>query len=436
MSDETDSGRRPPNVVVIFTDDQGYGDVGCFGSAYIDTPNLDRMASEGVKFTSFYVSAPVCSPSRSSLMTGCYPKRNGMTRLSPERSGIGQGVLFPDSEKGLNPGEVTLADVLSDRGYATGCVGKWHLGHRELFLPTNHGFDSYFGIPYSNDMGQESNNAYPPLPLMQGTDVVEEEPEQALLTRRYTEEAVNFIKDHRDKPFFLYLPHTMPHRPIHASDRFQGTSKRELYGDVIEEIDWSTGRILDTLDRLGLDDDTLVLFTSDNGPSDYHPDLPDDERLGDAGPLRGSKGTVWEGGMRMPTIARWPGEIPPGTVCSELASTMDILPTVANITGAPLPGNRTIDGENISSLFRDPADADSPHEYFYYYGATGTLDAVRDANGWKLHLERSELYNLHGNVGEETDLSDDYPAVVERLRERAAEFDDRLDEEARPVGRA
>jgi arylsulfatase A-like enzyme len=410
----------PPNVVVVFTDDQGFGDVGCFGSPYIDTPNLDRMADEGVRLTSFCVGAPICTPSRAALLTGSYPNRVG----------LGSGVLFPDDDEGLAPDERTVADALSAAGYATACVGKWHLGDHERFLPTNHGFDSYLGVPYSNDMGAaHSEGQYRELPLLRDTETVAAPVEQATLTRRYTEEALSFVETHRDEPFFLYLPHTMPHVPLHASEAFDGESYAGDYGDVIEEIDWSVGRLLDRLDELGLSEDTLVVFTSDNGPW-----LEKGVDGGDAGPLRGGKFETWEGGVRVPAIARWPGEIPAGTVCRELVTAMDLFPTAAALADATLPAERPIDGENVLPLLRDPEGADSPHDYYAYHDAGGNLQAIRNAVGWKLHRDREELYYLPEDVGETVDRYDDHPDVVERLRTAADRIEADIDTNSRPAG--
>ena len=391
------AGERP-NFVVIFTDDQGYQDVGCFGSPKIKTPNLDRMAAEGMKFTDFYVAASVCSPSRAALLTGCYPSRTGVTR-----------VLFPRDNVGLKTETKTIAEVLKTRGYATACIGKWHLGHKPPHLPTFRGFDSYFGIPYSNDMR--------PTPLMRNTETVEEPANQATLTQRYTEEAVTFLKANKAKPFFLYLPHTMPHVPLAASERFKGKSARGLYGDVIEEIDWSTGEILKAIKELGIDSRTLVIYTSDNGPW-----LSKKAHGGCSLPLRDGKFSTYEGGMRMPCIMRWPGKIPAGTLCSEMALTMDFLPTLAKLAGADLPAGYELNGKDISALMTRPG-AKTPHEAFFYYRGT-TLEAVRSGK-WKaiLYAKDSdgqpgrphELYDLKADISEKTDVAADNADVVKRL---------------------
>ncbi|MEC7725666.1 MAG: sulfatase, partial [Planctomycetota bacterium] len=337
QSDRADS----PNVVVVFTDDQGYGDLSCYGHPTIHTPHLDRLAAEGCKMTQFYVAAPLCSPSRAALLTGCYPKRVSMHKH----------VIFPQYDYGLHTDEVTVADMLRARGYATGCFGKWHLGHRPGLLPRDQGFDKYVGVPYSNDMAQihrKPNNKYAyRLPFMVDDDVVEWEPDQRLLTRRATEAAVAFIEAHKDQPFFAYIPHSMPHIPLYASEQFEGSSPRGLYGDVIEEIDWSVGELVATLARLGLTDDTIVIFTSDNGPW-----LPFKRDGGSAGLLRGGKGTNWEGGQRVPFLVKWPGKVPAGAVQREVSTAMDLLPTLAALCGAALPTGRKLDGHDVSALWR------------------------------------------------------------------------------------
>jgi len=393
-----------PNFVLIFTDDQGYADVGCFGAEGFETPNLDRMAEEGMKFTDFYVGASICSPSRAALLTGCYPPRVSITR-----------VLFPRDNVGLNPEEVTIADALKTRGYATACIGKWHLGHIPKFLPTQQGFDYFFGLPYSNDMRPENSKKYPPLPLIEGEKPIELDPDQSQLTRRYTEKAIAFIKQNKDNPFFVYLPHTMPHIPLYVSEKFAGKSKKGIYGDVIEELDWSVGEILKTIKELDLDERTLVIFTSDNGPW-----LSKKEHGGSAKPLRDGKFSTYEGGMREPCIMRWPGRIPSGTVCREISATIDLLPTLAKLAGATLPANR-IDGKDIGALLKDPHAA-TPHEAFFYYGVK-QLDAVRSGD-WKLVFANSKvdspaLYNLKDDISEQHDVSANYPDVVEKLSKLA-----------------
>ncbi len=410
---DTNQEQTKPNFVIIFCDDLGYGDVGWLGPVKNRTPNIDMMAKEGVCFTDFYSTSGVCSPSRSSLMTGCYPLRVGM-----HKSSKGMFVLVPVDKKGLNPDELTIAEVLKPQGYRTACIGKWHLGDQPDFLPTRQGFDYYYGLPYSNDMGHrpESKN---PLPLMRNEDVIEAPADQATLTQRYTQEAIRFIHDNKDKPFFLYLPHTMPHVPIFASENFKGKSKNGIYGDAVEEIDWSTGEIIKTLKQLGIDENTLIVFTSDNGAT----------RRGSNGPLSGGKATYLEGGMRMPCVMRWPRKIEAGTICDGLSSTLDLLPTFADFAGAQMPENRIIDGMSIRNLIEDPTNAKSPREVFYYYFMS-QLSAVRSGN-WKLRLPldpklmtwmgkptgkvEAALYNLETDIAEKVNLIDDYPELVETL---------------------
>ncbi|MHC4158913.1 MAG: sulfatase family protein [Planctomycetota bacterium] len=404
-----------PNFIIIFCDDLGYGDIDCFGSREHRTPNLDKMAAEGTRFTSFYVTSGVCTPSRASLMTGCYPRRVDM-----HVSDLNECVLFPVAKKGLHPEEITIADMLKQQGYATACIGKWHLGDQLQFLPTKQGFDYYYGIPYSNDMVARNRPENPPLPLLQNEKVVEAPVNQNTLTKRYTEEAIKFITANRDKPFFVYLPHSMPHNPVHCSEKFRGKSANGRYGDAIEEIDWSTGRILKTLRKLGIDGRTLVLFTSDNGAA---------KRWGGGNaPLSGFKGSTWEGGMREPCVCRWPGRIPTGKICDELTTTMDLLPTFAHLAGATLPSDRIIDGKDIWPLFAGEQGAKSPHEAFYYY-QVDQLHAVRSGK-WKLHLPLKlkrknwgpgtpdvplQLYDLEADIGETTNVAVQYPDVVKHL---------------------
>jgi arylsulfatase A len=378
------------------------------------------------------VAASVCSPSRAALLTGCYAPRVGISR-----------VLFPRDEIGLNPDETTIADILREQGYAAACVGKWHLGHHPEFLPTRHGFDSYFGIPYSNDMDgstDEDGVRHFNVPLMRDEEIVERPGVQATLTRRYTDEAVRFIRASGDKPFFLYLPHTMPHIPLHASEEFDGRSERGAYGDVIEEIDASVGRIMDTLAELALDDDTLVIFTSDNGPW-----LSKKEDSGTALPLRDGKFSAYEGGMRVPCVMRWPGVIPPNSTCSQPASTIDFLPTLAGVAGASSPADVLIDGRDILPLISGKSDS-APHDAIYYYRGE-RLAAVREGD-WKLHLAWTrqpnsdepepmppELYDLRTDVAESRNVAMGRPDVVERLAGIAATFGTSLKADARPAGR-
>ena len=417
-----------PNVVIVFTDDQGYGDVGVFGAKGFQTPNLDRMAAEGMKFTSFYSAQAVCSASRAALMTGCYPNRIGIL-----------GALGPRSRHGINSKEMTIAEVLKTRGYATAIYGKWHLGHHPKFLPTRHGFDDYFGLPYSNDMWPfhpTAGKRFPDLPLFEGEKIINPKvtpKDQTQLTTWYTERAVKFIEKNKDRPFFLYVPHSMPHVPLFVSDKFKGKSKQGAYGDVIMEIDWSVGQILKTLKKHKLDEKTLVIYTSDNGPW-----LSYGDHAGTTGPLREGKGTTWDGGQREPTIMRWPGKIPAGKVCNELAATIDVLPTVAKLCGAKLPKNK-IDGLDISNLMFGRKGAKTPHDAYYFYWSRH-LQAIR-SGPWKLHFPHAyrtlngrkggtggkpvrygqgrtglALYNLDKDIGEKNNVAADHPDVVKRLK--------------------
>lgn len=444
---------RQPNFVVIFADDLGYADIGPFGAKEIETPHLDRMAQEGMKLTDFYVSQAVCSASRAALLTGCYSNRVGVF-----------GAFGPKSKVGIHPQEWTIAEVLKQKQYATAIYGKWHLGDAPQFLPTRNGFDDYFGLPYSNDMWPfhpTGGKSYPDLPLISGDKVVNPKvtaDDQALLTRQYTEHAVNFIEQHKDAPFFVYVPHSMPHVPIYASDAFKGKSKAGLYGDVISEIDWSVGTILQTLKRLNLDEHTLVIFTSDNGPW-----LSYGNHAGSAGPLREGKGTAWEGGQRVPCLARWPGKIPASSVTHEVAATIDVLPTIAEIAGAQLPPNK-LDGRSIWPLLQARPNAKSPHESYYFYWGR-ELHAVRSGQ-WKLHFphpyrslvreggrdgkpgpyveKQTELalFDLVSDIGEQTNVADAHPDVVAKLKDYAEiarrELGDsltkRMGEELRPIG--
>ena len=409
---------RPPNIIIIYADDMGYGDMGTYGHPTIRTPNFDRMAVEGMKFTQFYVGASVCTPSRAALMTGRLPIRTGMVSDRWR-------VLFPFSLSGIPQEEMTLAEALKEQGYATGMIGKWHLGHHEEFLPTNNGFDSFFGIPYSNDMrpNPKSKGAarkYPPLPLMENTTVIESSPDQRQLTKRYTEKAIDFIQSHKDAPFFLYMPHTFPHIPLYASDDFEEKSTRGLYGDVIEELDWSVGEVINQVKKMGLEKNTLVFFTSDNGPW-----LVMKEDGGSAGLLREGKGCTWEGGMREPAIAWWPGTIPAGTTSQAIATTMDLYATAVELGGGTLPQDRIMDGTSMRPIFADPS-ATIRDEVFYYLGAQ--LFAVRKG-AWKMHYKTLTpyvgesvvehdpplLFNLNHDPSEKRNLATDHPEIIEEL---------------------
>lgn len=424
---------KPPNVVVVFTDDQGWGDLSCQGSTEILTPHIDRLASEGIRFTDFYTSQPVCSAARASLLTGCYANRLGI-----------HGALVPSTRHGLDPDEVTIAEVLKDRGYATACFGKWHLGHLEPFLPTRQGFDEYYGIPYSNDMWPghpESPKAWPRLPIY-GNDgpigYIDDLDGQDRVTRDLTERAVDFIDRNADRPFFLYVPHSMPHVPLGVGPEFRQSTMYGPYADVIREIDWSVGEIYEALERHGILDETIVLFTSDNGPWINYGD-----HAGTTGGLREAKGTTFEGGVRVPMVVRYPEVIPAGTVCGTPAMTIDILPTLVELTGASLP-DRIIDGRSMLAQWRGDEDAPAPHEALFFWYHKDELQAMRMGR-WKLHFPHSyrslegrpggnngrpvkytyglktglELYDLEVDPGETTDVAGEHPEVVARMSEAA-----------------
>jgi len=431
-----------PNIVLIFADDLGYGDLGSYGASGYKTPILDRLASQGMRFTNFYAAQAVSSASRAGLLTGCYPNRIGIS-----------GALMPWSKIGLNPKETTLAEMLKPKGYATAIVGKWHLGYQEEFLPLQHGFDEYYGLPYSNDMwpvnydgkpitdSADYKSKYPPLSLIEGnkkTQLVRNLDEMTQLTTLYTQKSVDFIHRMKNQPFFLYLAHSMPHVPLAVSDKYKGKSEQGLFGDVIEELDWSVGEVMKALDENGLSENTIVLFTSDNGPW-----LCMGNHAGSTGGLREGKGTSYEGGQKEPCIVRWPGRVPAGAVCSKLAATIDILPTIAGITGAQLPENK-IDGVNISSLWSGDANAD-PRQVFYYYYGRNNLEALRMGK-WKLvfpHILESyegvlpgkdgfpsskimrtaelALFDLHRDPGERYNVLAQYPEIVDSIQKIASQ---------------
>lgn len=416
----TGSVPERPNIVVIFIDDMGYGDIGSFGSKQNSTPSLDRMAREGRRLTSFYVASPVCTPSRAALMTGCYPQRVGLQK------GTDHIVLFPGDHHGLNPNEITIAEVLKEAGYATGCFGKWHLGDQPQFLPTEQGFDYYYGIPYSNDMWPGLKRwQFPDLPILRNTevvDIVRDMDEQALLCRRFTEEAVQFIRKHREDPFFVYLPHAFVHAPRKATESFLKNSETVEEAQV-EEVDWSTGQILEVLRSEGLSRKTLVIFTSDNGPAGGL----------SAGPLRGRKGSGYEGGHREPTLVWWPGTVPAGTESDGLSATIDLLPTFARLCGGRVPLDRVIDGKDISGILlgHDGDTAKTPHDrYFYQQG--GKLRAVRSGD-WKLFVT-GELYNLRTDLAESNNIAGSNPKVVKRLNGMLDDFRADIAANSRPVG--
>lgn len=430
-----------PNVVIIFCDDMGYADIGPFGAKAYPTPHLDRMATEGIKFTNFHVSQAVCSASRAALMTGCYNNRIGI-----------HGALGPGAQIGINADEMTMAELLKQKGYATGMAGKWHLGDAKKFLPIHHGFDEYLGLPYSNDMwpfhpevlkqgkepqGQKKRKGYPPLPMIEGDTVIDPEvtaEDQEHLTTKYTERAVQFIAKHKSEPFFFYLAHSMVHVPLYVSDKFKGKSGVGLFGDVMMEVDWSVGEVMKALEENGVAKNTLVIFTSDNGPW-----LSYGDHAGSAAPLKEGKGTSWEGGVRVPFLARWPGKIPAGSECREPAMTIDLFATLAKLTGAPLPDHK-IDGLDIMPLLTGQPGAKSPHDCYRIYYADNQLQAIISGQ-WKLvlpHTYRSlngqpggkggvpapyvplqtgvQLFDLYADVGETTDVAAKHPDIVGRLQ--------------------
>ena len=433
-----------PNIVIIFTDDQGYADVGVFGAKGFQTPNLDRLASQGCIFRNFHVAQPICSASRAALLTGCYPNRIGIN-----------GALGPGSKVGLSSDEMTLAQLVRQRGYATAIFGKWHLGDAPRFLPLQHGFDQYFGLPYSNDMwplhpdliklplDDPRRKRYPDLPMYDGNRVVIPQithADQNQLTTWYTQHAVQFIEHNKDRPFFLYLAHSMPHVPLHVSDKFRGKTVRGLYGDVIEEIDWSVGQVMEALKRNGLEDHTWIVFTSDNGPW-----LSYGDHAGSAYPLREGKGTDWEGGTREPCIMRWPGKIPAGTESWRMLMTIDLFPTIAKLIHAELP-KHSIDGLNVWPIISGKPGARNPHTAYWFYYEVNQLQAVVSGDGrWKLQLPhtyrtlggrlgghdglpapyqqrklaKAELYDLANDISESNDLSARQPRIVKRLEAEA-----------------
>ena len=431
---------KAPNVVVIFCDDLGYADIGPFGAKGYQTPNLDRLAKEGIKFTNFHVSQAVCSASRAALMSGCYNNRIGI-----------HGALGPGSKIGINASEMTMAEMFKQKGYATGMAGKWHLGDAKQFLPIHHGFDEYLGLPYSNDMWPfhpeqvkrvasgkaKKGGGYPKLPLIEGDQVVDAEvtpQDQEQLTTRYTERAVQFITKHKDQPFFFYLAHAMVHVPLHVSDKFKGKSGVGLFGDVMMEVDWSVGEVMKALEDNGVAQNTLLVFTSDNGPW-----LNYGDHAGSAAPLREGKGTSWEGGVRVPFLARWPAKIPAGSECREPAMTIDLFPTFAKLTGAALPEHK-IDGKDIWPLLSGDPNAKSPQEFYPIYFADNQLQAII-AGQWKLvlpHTYRSlsgrkggtggkpepydmvktelQLFDLYADVSETTNVAAMHPEILARLQ--------------------
>lgn len=432
---------KSPNIIIMFCDDMGYGDIGRYGAIQYATPNLNKLANEGMMFTQFYAGQPVCSASRAALLTGCFPNRVGIS-----------GALMPWAKNGISKEEKTIAEILKEKGYRTAIFGKWHLGAQQQFLPLQHGFDEYVGLPYSNDMWpvgydgvpitdtSDRKYRYPPLPLMNGNEKMKEIrtlEDQATLTTLYTEKAVDFIRQNKDKPFFLYMPQSMPHVPLAASAKFKGKSEQGLYGDVVMEIDWSIGEIMKALKQNNLDENTLVIFTSDNGPW-----LNFGNHAGNTGGLREGKGTSWEGGLKEPCIMRWNGVIPAGSICNKLASSIDLLPTITKLAGGKLPDHK-IDGVNILPLMKGDSSANPRNTFYYYYG-NNQLEAVRK-NDWKLmlphpgrtyegfapgrdglpgktnekHQYELGLYDLRRDEGERYDVKEYYPEVVADLQELA-----------------
>jgi len=437
------ANKNRPNLVIIFADDQGYGDLSCFGSTTIKTPNIDRIAKEGRKFTNFMVASPVCTPSRAALLTGCYPKRVGMH----------QHVLFPSSTKGLNPKEYTMADHFKSLGYATACFGKWHLGHHKEVLPTSNGFDTYFGIPYSNDMNHPDNKGKPKsgadgmdvlwsdpestltkwkTPLFEDEKIVELPVDQRTVTRRYTQKSIDFIKANKDKPFFIYLPHSMPHIPLYVPDEIRDPNPKNAYINTIEHIDAEVGRLLKAIEQLNLSKSTYVIYTTDNGPW-----LSFRHHGGSAGPLRDGKGTTFEGGQRVPCVMRGPG-IPAGTVCDELMGTIDLLPTFASITGSLLPKRNKIDGIDASGLLTGKGQ--SKRNEFIYYTSRGEAEGIRQGR-WKLLIKKKRgqgqgkrelfLFDLLEDMGETNNLASENPKMVGKLEQRMVLLDSEIEKNAR-----
>lgn len=421
LSAQVQTKIQKPNIIIILTDDQGYGDLEVYGAKDLKTPYLNQLAREGLQLTNFYVPATVCTPARAALLTGCYPKRVGLHKA----------VLFPFSTTGLHTDEVVIPELLKKKGYVTGCIGKWHLGHLPDFMPNEQGFDYFYGVPYSNDMDAYDYGHFkaPPLPIYKNRKKIAEGVDQNTLTKRWTTAATRFIVQHKSQPFFLYLAHNMPHLPWHHDPKFKGRSQRGVYGDVIAEIDWSVGELLKTLRANGLEENTLLIFTSDNGPVTHLP------KSGSAGPLRGSKATTWEGGSRVPCLIKYPAMIPAGSQSDALSTVMDLLPTIAGITGLDLP-EKKIDGHDITPILSNPQKADSPYAYFYYYARNGKIEGVRKGD-WKLRVtqekdgERIALYHLKNDVGERKNLARKYPKKCRQLLQKMRDFDQKITLEAK-----
>ncbi len=409
-----------PNIILINCDDLGYGDLGCYGSTVNSTPAIDKLAEAGIKFTNFYMASPLCTPSRGGMLTGCYPPRinfgsfgeEKIRNLFPGREEKEKAwVLFPGMAEGLNPEEYTLGQLFKDNGYATKIIGKWHCGDQPEFLPNNFGFDSYYGLPYSNDMGRQvGRTENPPLPLLWDKEVIQQQPDQTSLTERYLEEAVKFVRQNKELPFFLYFAHMYVHLPLYVPEWFLKNSKNGPYGAAVECIDWFTAVLMKELEELGIESNTIVIFTSDNGSRVQG-------EGGSNGSLRGIKGDTWEGGMRLPFIIRWPEKIKAGQICNGLATSMDLLPSLAAIIGRDLPGDNVIDGMDLHSMFFD-ASVESLRNTFFYY-KMDMLEAVRH-NKWKLHVSKDrnpiqELYDLENDPGEQTNIYDSFPDIVKEL---------------------
>jgi len=432
---------KKPNVIILFTDDQGYGDMGCYGAKNIETPNLDKMASQGTRFTNFYVAASSCTPSRASLLTGCYPQRVGLPNVVDDLS-----------KKGLSSNEHTIADYLKQNGYATAMFGKWHLGHQPEFMPNRHGFTEFFGIPYSNDMWPfhpKPAHEYPPIPLYSNETVLEYNPNINELTTRFTNKSVDFINKHKDDPFMIYLPYSQPHVPVGVSDKFRGKSEQGLYGDAIMEIDWSVGQIIGALDKNGISENTIVLFSSDNGPW-----LTYGNHAGSTGGLREGKGSTFDGGQKVPFLVRMPGRIPAGKVNDQMLTALDILPTILHITNSSMPKIKPVDGQNVWNNMRGKS---KDHKAFFFVKGD-EVQAVRDGK-WKLHLPHKyrivlsegkdgipgkqdnyggeielSLFNVDKDPNETKNLASKYPKVVAQLKTLIADFDTDLKENSRPAG--